>query len=436
MTALWWARLRAHPIHAVVLGGCAAFVSMLVWDAVAIFLSSVAEVVDPAASGLLQNPGLTPGVALAALLLTAPVLALLHQLVRLGACKREATLSTYRMLGGSVAQVRVVAALEIAVPAAFGALLGWPLLQLLRRVLVEASHGVEGGYELVVVPAVAWSALGVVGLTIAVSALVGVVFATIGTWGSSSEFNGVRRTRRGAPRPWGWLLLALAVALFALSTTSPGPAQSLMVVVLAVAGMLQVGPWLAHRVGRSVARRTSDPALFLAARRLEVDPRPVGRAASVIGVVGMVMGAEGELVDTLLTGDAHYGLYYWAPVGMVGVAVIVALFVTLASIVVHSVESLARHAPAIATLDAAGASPRIQTMSRRYEVLLVSVPLGLMGNVLVLVSLSPIAPLSVTAGLGTIAAMGIITTALSLLAVRFTAPWARRATGPENLRTE
>ncbi len=435
MTTLWWARLRAHPIHAVMLAGCAAVVSMLLWDAVAIFLSSVADVMDPTASGILQNLELAPGVALAALLLTAPVLALLHQLVRLGARERGATLRTYRVLGGSVAQVRVVAALEIAVPAVVGALFGWPLLQLLRGALVEAAQGIAGGYELVVVPAVAWSALGVVGLTFAVSALVAGVFAMIGTWGLSSEFIGVHRTVRRAPRPWGWFLLALAAALFALSI-APGPAQSLAVIVLAVGGMLQVGPWLAHRVGRSIARRTSDPALLLAARRLEVDPRPVGRAASVIGVVGMVTGVEGELVDTLLTGDATYGLYYWAPMGMVGAAVIVALAVTLASIVVHSVESLARHAPAIATLDAAGASPQIQTMSRCYEVLLVSVPLGLMGNLLVLVSLSPVAPLSVTAGLGTIAAMAIVTAALSLLAVRFTAPWARRATGPENLRTE
>ncbi len=434
MITLWWARLRAHPIHAAVLAGCAAFVSTLVWVAVAIFVSSIAKVADPTTSGIL--PVLAPGVALAALLLTAPVFALLHQLVRLGAREREATLRTYRMLGGSVAQVRVVAALEIAVPAALGSLFGWPLLQLLRSALVQAAHGVESGYEFVVVPAVAWSAPGVVGLMLAVSTLVAAVSALIGTWGLSSEFTGARKAPQRAPRPWGWFLLALAAALFALSTTWPGPAQSLSVIVLAVGGMLQIGPWLAHRVGRYVARRTSDPALLLAARRLEVDPRPVGRAASVIGVVGMVTGAEGELLDTFLTGDTHYGLYYWAPVGMVGVAVIVALAVTLASIVVHSVESLAQHAPAIATLDAAGASPQIQTMSRLYEVLLVAVPLGLMGNVLVLISLSPIAPLSLTAGLGTIAAMGIITTALSLLAVRFTAPWARRDTGPVNLRTE
>lgn len=218
MTTLWWAHVRAHPVRGAMLAGCAAFVSMLVWDVIVIILSSAAGVVDPTASGILQNLGLAPGIALAALLLTAPVFALLHQVVRLDSRRRQATLSTYRVLGGSVAQVRRVAALEIAVPAAVGATLGWPLLQVLRGALVGASHGVDGGYELVIVPAVAWPAPGVAGLTLAVSALVASLFAMIGTWGLSSELNGVHSTGRRAPRPWGWILLAVAAALFALST--------------------------------------------------------------------------------------------------------------------------------------------------------------------------------------------------------------------------
>lgn len=436
MTTLWWARLRAHPIRTLLVAACGAFVSLLMWVAVAVAASAAAGVPDPTSSGLFWSVALTPGVALAALLLTTPAVAFTHQLVQLGAREREATMRTYLVVGASMEDLRRLAALEIAAPGALGAMGGWPLLLLLRAGLVSAAHGIEGGYELVLVPAVAWSPLGVAGGTVAISSLVGALFAVIARRGLRAEVGDGVRPRRRPPGPWGWVVLGIACVLFAGATAWPGPLLAMAAVVAGVAGMLMVAPWAAYHVGRVLGRRTSEPALLLAARRLEADPRTIGRAASVIGVVGMVVGALGELIDTLLTGDAQYGLYYWAPLGMVGMAVIVALVVTLASIVVASVENLARHAPAISTLHAGGLSGRIQTRSRQYEVLLVSVPLGLLGCVLVLAMLTLVAPLSWVAAALTLVGLVVVTAGLSLVAVRLTAPWARRAMSPVNLRTE
>ena len=52
-----------------------------------------------------------------------------------------------------------------------------------------------------------------------------------------------------------------------------------------VLGLLALAPWVAYRIGRAVAARSSTVAFLIAGRRLATDARPAGRAAAALGAV-------------------------------------------------------------------------------------------------------------------------------------------------------
>jgi hypothetical protein len=94
-------------------------------------------------NGLINEPGLRPGVTIALLLLLLPVLAFLAQCTRIGALHRERRLAALRLAGATPRQVRRITALETGTVSALGTLAGLAGFLALRAGLGAAQQGRE-----------------------------------------------------------------------------------------------------------------------------------------------------------------------------------------------------------------------------------------------------------------------------------------------------
>ncbi|HEX6501314.1 MAG TPA: FtsX-like permease family protein [Micromonosporaceae bacterium] len=230
---------------------------------------------------LLVEPGLRPGVALALVLLTVPVLALAGQCGRLGAPARDRRLAALRLAGATPGQAVAVATAETGGASALGAVLGLAAY-LVGRVL--AGHpGADGKLALPtdVLPA-PWALVAIcLGVPLLASAAAALLLRRV-AW---TPFGVVRRVRRRPPRPWPGMLIALGVAAFAgltpllrfanrhhLDGTKLIPTMLFGGGLLASLGVVVGTGWLSHAAGRLLHRGARRPAALLAARRLVADP--------------------------------------------------------------------------------------------------------------------------------------------------------------------
>lgn len=352
---------------------------------------------------LLDQSGLRPGVVTALVLMLVPVLVFLGMCARISAAQRDRRLAAVRLAGATPGQVRLLAAAETALPAAVGAVIG--LLAVLvtkslleRRFLqTEAALGlaralptdvplppVRTGLVLLVVPALCAAS--------AVLALRRVEASPLG----------VSRRAQPAPRGGGFVVLVVGVVVVA-GTPLTGEASLLPLalgVVLTMLGLTSSGSWLTARAGSLAARRARRPALLLAGRRLQADPRAQGRALS--GVVLAVLVASGASVlraETLRSqeNDAFYRSTY----ELVDLALLVALLVAAAGLLVASCEAVLERRRTLASLAAVG------------------VPLGTLRRAVLLQSLLPAVPAVA------LAAFAGATGALALTSGDAVVPWAR-----------
>ncbi|WP_317696314.1 ABC transporter permease [Aeromicrobium sp. REDSEA-S32_B7] len=84
---------------------------------------------------IVADPGTRGGVLFGAIVLVLPPLLLLDQAVRLGAASRQRRDAALRLAGATRRDVRALAALEVALPALVGGVLGIPTFLLLRSLL-------------------------------------------------------------------------------------------------------------------------------------------------------------------------------------------------------------------------------------------------------------------------------------------------------------
>ncbi|MBC2962003.1 hypothetical protein, partial [Nocardioides deserti] len=91
--------------------------------------------------GVVAEPGTRPGVVLALLLMTVPLLLLLDQAVRLGSTARIRRAEALRVAGATAGDLRRWGAAEVGLTALVGGLLGVPLWLLLRLALLEPVGG-------------------------------------------------------------------------------------------------------------------------------------------------------------------------------------------------------------------------------------------------------------------------------------------------------
>ena len=455
--------------RAVLVACCTAMVSGLLFVALAVFLYTVATSASFGGTernaeilgGLIDDTNVRAGYLTGVLLITLAPLTLLRQVLRLGTAAREQRLAGLRLAGATPADVRRLARMEVGLPAFAGALAGYLLFLGLRTVFggVPRADVAFADYdpifnELRLIPttvAPAWWHVVLVALAVGI----GGAFAG-GAATRRVQVTPLGVSRRGPgrpPRPWAALAL-FVLGLAGLGSTVIGNRSGnstlvgIATVVFVVMGLLMLTPWLAYVAGRFVVARASTAHVLLAGRRLVTDPRPAGRAAAAIGVIGLVAGFGSVIVTDLPSssgmGRGFRGVepFYTVPSVLVALVLVLSLALIVFSLAVHGAETLMDRKRAIASLAAAGATEVDLVRAQRWEVGLVAVPVTVAGLVLgtvpALVALSadgtiagtyawiPVAANLATAGCALLAV---------LLATTVTRPWLRRAASAANLRT-
>ena len=443
---------RREVARPVLVAACTALVSALALVAVTVAgLSSGAWQVG---SNLVNDPGVRAGYVLGLGLCCLGPLALLRQVLRLGAARRERHLAALRVAGATAGEVRGEAALATAVPAVVGGLLGVPLYLLLRHLLGAADpralrHPL-GAVEtqLRVVPTSVsptwWQVvlvvlgLGILGAAAGAATAGPAVRDPLGT---------SRRVTGRAPRPWSLLLLVPAVVLIVASvegnlngTVVSQVVGSVVVVCLAV-GFLGLGPSVAHWMGRVLSRRPRSAATMLAAARLRTDPRATGRAASAVGTVALAAGVCAWFIASL-SGSGNGGdPIYVVPAVMVLVVLGLSMLLVAVSLAAHGVETASDRRRAFAALGAQGVSARDLVAAHRRETEIVVLPLaavgvlaGLVPALLTTVLASSVGPGDAVVVLGVLVGTVVLCWVAVLISTALARPAILRACRPENLR--
>lgn len=448
--------VRSGVSRAVLVALSTALVSGLLLVVVTVLLLGWSRRQPELLANVVADPGVRGGYLFGLLLVCIAPLTLLRQVVRLGTAAREQRLASLRLAGATPSDVRRWGALEVATPALVGGLLGYPVFLALRSVFggqpTATPTMVRAGYdpvaqELRLIPMSVEPAWWHVLVVAALTGVVGAIAGATATRGLTISPVGVsRRTPLSAPRPWGAVLMLLTIPALALSGSSTGGLGTLFglaSVGLLVLGMLALTPWIAYRVGRAVAARSSQPHVLMAARRLVSDPRPAGRAAAAIGAIGMVAGAGGALISDLPYTAGGEGFravepIYTVPIALVAGTLLVAMVLVVLTLTVHGIESLVDHKRAIASLAAVGATRSDLLRVQRWEVGLVALPVTALGVLIGSVPYVFVAdwfrpylwiPLLVN----------VITVAFAWLVVlastRLTRRWLMHTASPSNLRT-
>ncbi|MFG2022601.1 FtsX-like permease family protein [Streptomyces sp. NPDC048825] len=344
------------------------------------------EVHFPYLNGLLDEPGIRPGVVVALLLLLVPVLGFLAQCARIGAVHRDRRLASLRLVGATAPQVRRIAALEAGLACLLGSALAAavavPLLLLLWD---RPPLWLWAGFALVT-PAVP-----VVAALVSVLALRRVVASPLG-WVRRvrPERGGSALLTLGAPA----LLVGAAAALVLKggqrSSEAAFPLSVVGAVTLTAVGSVAIAGATAKITGRWLAARTGNPAVLIAAERLRADPWAAARTHAAVLLVTIVgvsfLGVRQMLVDDLngpgYSRSPEELAFYNTGINLAGAAVLVALAITLSGLAVGAAESLATRRRGLAAQAAAG------------------VPRAVLGRALLLETALPLAPAMLLAGLG------------------------------------
>jgi hypothetical protein len=225
-----------------------------------------------------------------------PMLVLISTATRLAASRREERFAALRLIGGTPADIREIAAVESVVSSFFGAVLGIAVW-LLVRPLVAGGAPIGTQYFSSTVTPTGWEyAAIVVGVPMIamVAALISLRRVQVSPLGVS---------RRATPKPptfWRLILLVLGVALYVygLSTTTKQgiAAATYFGLLLTMAGLVIAGPWFTSATARLFGSVSRGAAPLLASRRLADNPKAAFR--SVTGLVLAVF--LGTIVGTLV----------------------------------------------------------------------------------------------------------------------------------------
>jgi hypothetical protein len=231
-----------------------------------------------------------------ALAVLFPMLVLISTATRLAAARREERFAALRLVGGTPADIRMIAAVESAVSSFFGAVLGIVIFLLVRPLVTGAALIGTAYFPSTVMPTIAEFAAMVVGVPAVamVAALISLRRVQVSPLGVS---------RRVTPKPptfWRLIPLMLGVALyvFGLSKTTHDSigAAAYPGLLVTMIGLVIAGPWFTAMTARLFGSMSRGPASLLAARRLADNPNAAFR--SVTGLVLAVFLAT--MVGTLV----------------------------------------------------------------------------------------------------------------------------------------
>jgi hypothetical protein len=431
----WW------RIALTALGACAATAFALAAVAVGTLRGQITSTMW---HGLLNQPGQRRGLVVALVLLLVPVLGFLGQCARIGAVHRDRRLAALRLAGAGPRQVRRIAALESGIACLAGSLVGAAVFALMGYAIGRRPDPLAWiGFPAVVL------LMPVVAAGVSAFALRRVVASPLGH---------VRRVR---PQRGPGVLLGLALPLLLIVAgcwtlvmgsvrVRPG-AAALPLFVLAIVLVTGVGSiWLAGAVakftGRRLAGRTRNPAVLIAAERLQDDPWAAARthaALLLVTVVGAAFAGIREILIASLDASERAGTlvmdrgFYTSGINLAGSAVLVALFISLAGLAVGSAESLVTRRRTLAAQAAAGVPRTVLSRTVLLETALPLSPALLFagaGGVAVYVTYgllidegNPVLPL-----LPLLVPFGVLATCL--LAAATSLPLLRRSVDPSELR--
>ncbi|MFI6892649.1 FtsX-like permease family protein [Streptomyces sp. NPDC050256] len=341
------------------------------------------QVSIPFGNGLLNQPGERAGVVVALLLLLVPVLGLLGQCARIGAVHRDRRMAVLRLAGASPAQVRRISALESAPACLAGSAGGLGA--------VAVALAVQGHTP----PATAWVAFVVVVLGVPVAGALVSVLALRRV--VASPLGEVRRVR---PERGSRALLVLAVAALPIAVgayalvvrgSSPAAASFPMLVFglvfLTGGGAVWAAGASAAHLGRRLTESAS-PAVMIAAGRLRDDPWAAARthaALLLVTVVGIAFVGVREVVLADLRGKGVHRAadlaFYTNGIDLAGVAILVALAISLFGLAVGTAESLATRRRGLAAQAAAGVPHTVLARATLLETALPLAPAVLLATV-------------------------------------------------------
>lgn len=366
-------------------------------------------------NALIAEAGLRPGVVVALVLLTVPVLALAGQCARLGAPARDRRLAAIRLAGASPRQAVTIAATETGLASALGALAGLGAYLGGRQLLDRPGADGKLALPTDVLPP-AWS---IAVVCAGIPVLAALVAAGLLRRVAVTPFGVVRQERRRRPLPWPGLLIAVGIATTAVVlpvTKDLGGAAgtvTLLMVLLglmcATAGVVLGTGWISYATGWLLHRASGRPALLLAGRRLMADPWNGSRTLAALlaclifggGVAGVRASYDIQFaleretarkaaeIDGLGFVEPRNTDFYFRALDLVNVALIVSLAIAAGGLVVALAESVVSRRRAYAALVATG------------------VPRGTLARALVWQSVAP-AVTGILLALGVGAAMGRI----------------------------
>lgn len=267
---------------------------------------------DQAAGGVQQLPLWTLLAACAAMLLIVPVLTLGASAARMGALGRDQRLATLRLLGLTGGQAVTLSTLETMLAAVVGGLAGLAvyLVTVPFWGLISFQATPLGGGVMLLPPWAIAATLALLVLLAAISSVTGLVRLRISPLGVA----------RRAPRPmlklWRLLAVPVVIVLWLLVAPLLSLSRQVMlatvVISIALGGFMFVvnllGPWLLQLLGFSLAR-SGRPAVLLAGRRLQADPRGAWRSVAGLAFVGFAGGALVCLPDlTAMGADPLVGI--------------------------------------------------------------------------------------------------------------------------------
>ncbi len=225
-----------------------------------------------------------------------PMLVLISTATRLAADRREERFAALRLVGGTPADIRVIASVESVISAFFGAVLGTAIFLLVRPALAGATLIGTPYFESQLTPTV-WGYLAMlvgVPLAAALAALISLRRVQVSPLGVS------RRARRKPPGLWRLAVLAIGLGLyvFGLSKTTHKSigAPAYPGLLITMVGLVIAGPWLTSAASRVFGRLIPGSSALLSTRRLADNPKTAFRA-----VTGLVLAVFlGTMVGTLV----------------------------------------------------------------------------------------------------------------------------------------
>ncbi|MGW0999279.1 FtsX-like permease family protein [Streptomyces sp. NPDC002523] len=233
-----------------------------------------------------------------------PVLIFIATATRLSAATREQRYAAMRLVGATPRQVSVISAVESALAAVAGTVIGFGLYAALRPLVATIPLTGQQRFFLSDLTLSTPQALGVVvGVPVAAAIAARLALRRVAV----SPLGVTRRVTPRPPRAWRLIpllagLAELAYFVFAGRRPATGNGQTAAYLpgfVVVMLGLVIAGPWLTMIVARAVARRTRRPAALIAVRRLADDPKAGFRAVSGLVLALFVTTATVSIIGTI-----------------------------------------------------------------------------------------------------------------------------------------